>query len=94
CHLNCLVQLSKLLQQFLKDTATKVLEWSPDPIENLWRVLKGNVHVQKPCNLDQLEQFVLKEWAKILQETCANLVQNYFKRLLSVMAQKGYIIDY
>lgn len=90
---------SKLVQQFLKDTKTKVLEWpaqSPDlnPIENLWRVLKVNVHARKPRNLDQLEQFAMEEWAKIPQETCANLVKNYSKRLLSVVAQKGYTIDY
>lgn len=90
---------SKLVQKFLKDTKTNVLEWpaqSPDlnPIENLWRVLKVNVHARKPCNLDQLEQFAMEEWAKIPQETCANLVKNYSKRLLSVVAQKGHTIDY
>ena len=90
---------SKLVQKFLKDTKTKVLEWpaqSPDlnPIENLWRVLKVNVHARKPRNLDQLEQFAMEEWDKIPQETCANLVKNYSKRLLSVVAQKGYTIDY
>ena len=53
-----------------------------------------NVHARKPRNLDQLEQFAMEEWAKIPQETCANLVKNYSKRLLSVVAQKGYTIDY
>ena len=90
---------SKLVQQFLNDTKTKVLEWpaqNPDfnPIENLWWVLKVNVHTRKPRNLDQLEQSAMEEWAKIPQETCANLVKNYSKRLLSVVAQKGYTIDY
>uniref|UniRef100_A0A3Q4N943 Transposase Tc1-like domain-containing protein n=1 Tax=Neolamprologus brichardi TaxID=32507 RepID=A0A3Q4N943_NEOBR len=36
-----------------------------------------------PFNLEQLEQF-----------TCANLVKTYSKRLLSVVAQKRYSIDY
>ena len=90
---------SKLVQQFLKDTKTKVLEWpaqSPDlnPIEHLWQVLKVNVHARKSRNLDQLEQFAMEEWATIPQETCANLVKNYSKRSLSVVAQKGSTIDY
>ncbi|KAJ4920159.1 hypothetical protein JOQ06_026273 [Pogonophryne albipinna] len=84
---------SNLVQQFLKDTKTKVLEWpaqSPDlkPIE-ICRVLKVNVHARRPRNLDQLEQFAMEEWAKFPQETCANLVKNYSERLLSVVAQKG-----
>lgn len=90
---------SKIVQQYFKDTKTNVIEWpaqSPDlnPIENLWQVLKKNVHARKPCNLGQLEQFAMEEWAKIPQETCANLVKNYSKRLLSVVGQKGYTIDY
>lgn len=67
----------KLVQQFLKDTKTKILEWPAqssdlNPIENLWQVLKVNVHARKPHILDQLEQFEMEEWAKIPQETCAN----------------------
>lgn len=90
--------ISKLVQQFLKDTKTKVLEWpsqSPDlnPIENLWRVLKVNFHARKRCNLKQLEQFAIDEWPKIPQENCANLGKNYSKSLLSVVAQKGYTIN-
>lgn len=84
---------------FLKDTKIKVLEWpsqSPDlnPIENLWRELKVRVHARRPSNLHDLEQFAKEEWAKIPQETCANLVRNYQKRLLSVLDQKRYAIDY
>lgn len=90
---------SKLVKDFLKHTKIKVLEWpsqSPDlnPIENLWRVLKVRVHARRPSNLQDLEQFAKEEWAKIPQETCANLVTNYQKRLLSVLDQKGYTIDY
>lgn len=35
--------------------------------------------------MDELEQFAKVEWAKIPQETCANLVRNYSKGLLSVV---------
>ena len=64
----------------------------PQSSIHLWRVLKVNVHARKPHNLDQLKQFAIEEWAKTPQETCAILVKNYSKRLLSVVAQKGYTI--
>lgn len=50
--------------------------------------------LENPLYLDELEQFAMVEWAMIPQETRANLVRNYTKRLLSFANQKGYSIDY
>lgn len=54
-------------RRFFKDTTIKVLEWlsqSTDPNPKLWQELKVNFNAQEPCNLDELEQFSMEEWAK------------------------------
>ncbi|KAI4872079.1 hypothetical protein NFI96_008296 [Prochilodus magdalenae] len=82
------------LKSGLRRKHLKVLEWpsqSPDlnPIENLWRELKVRVAQRQPRNLKALEEICMEEWAKIPAAVCANLVKNYRKRLISVIANKG-----
>ena len=53
---------------WIKGKILNVLEWpsqSPDlnPIENLRYDLKIAVHQRNPCNLKELEQFCLEQWA-------------------------------
>ena len=77
----------------------KVLEWSsqsPDlnPIENLWRELKVRVAQQQFQNITALEELYMEEWAKIPAAVCANLVKNYRKRMISVIANKGFCTKY
>ncbi|KAI4881198.1 hypothetical protein NFI96_001860 [Prochilodus magdalenae] len=77
----------------------KVLQWpsqSPDlnPIKNLWKVLKIKVHMRCPKNLDDLEKICREEWAKITPETCAGLIRSYKKRLIAVIANKGFSTKY
>lgn len=90
---------AKVVKNWLVDNNINVLQWpsqSPDlnPIENLWRVLKIRVMARRPSNLKELELIAKDEWAKIPVETCKNLVSNYRKRLIAVIASKGYSINY
>ncbi len=90
---------AKATKEWLKKKHIKVLEWpsqSPDlnPIENLWRELKVRVAKHQPRNLNDLERICKEEWDKIPPEMCANLVDNYKKRLTSVIANKGFATKY
>lgn len=90
---------ARATKEWLRRKHLKVLEWpsqSPDlnPIENLWRELKVRVAQRQPRNLKALEEICMEEWAKIPAAMCANLVKNYRKRLISVIANKGFCTKY
>ena len=54
----------------------------------------SRVHARKLSNLQQLEQFAKDKLANIPQDRCLQLVANYPTRLLVVIQQKGYTINY
>uniref|UniRef100_A0A8C7JWT5 Transposase n=1 Tax=Oncorhynchus kisutch TaxID=8019 RepID=A0A8C7JWT5_ONCKI len=89
---------ARATKERLRKKHLKVLEWpsqSPDlnPIENLWRELKVRIAQRQPRNLKDLE-VCIEEWAKIPAAVCANLVKNYRKRMISVIANKCFCTKY
>ncbi len=77
--------MAKATKEWLKKKHIKVLEW-PSQSSDL-----NPIHLVKhrPHNLNVLERICIEEWDKIPPEMCANLVANYKKRLISVIANKG-----
>lgn len=68
-------QTSKVAMEWLNQVRIRVLEWpsqSPDfkPIENMWSMLKKQLHVRKPSNLTELHWLCQEEWSKIQPEAC------------------------
>uniref|UniRef100_A0AAY5KGU3 Transposase Tc1-like domain-containing protein n=1 Tax=Esox lucius TaxID=8010 RepID=A0AAY5KGU3_ESOLU len=90
---------ARATKEWLRKKHFKVLKWpsqSPDlnPVKNLWRELKVRIAQRQPRNLKDLEKVCMEEWAKIPAAVCANLVKNYRKRMISVIANKGFCTKY
>ncbi|KAF2352617.1 Transposase Tc1-like [Trinorchestia longiramus] len=72
------------------------LNQSPDmnPIENVWRELKLKIQKKGPNNITELKVIRVEEWNKIMPQTCKRLVVNYYKRLETIINNKGYVTKY
>ena len=89
---------ARATKEWLRKKHLNVVEWpsqSPDlnPIENLCRE-KVCIAQRQPQNLKDLEKICMEEWDKIPAAVCANLVKNYRKHLISVIANKCLCTKY
>ena len=90
---------AKLTKEWLHLRNVNVLEWpaqSPDlnPIENLWKMLKIQVHNRNPRSLEELKTFCHEEWAQINPMICRKLTDGYKARLKAVLANGGFGTKY
>ncbi|KAK6292237.1 hypothetical protein J4Q44_G00380220 [Coregonus suidteri] len=79
---------------YLADVFSKLNNLNLTLQEHLWRELKVRIAQRQPRNLKDLEKVCMEEWAKIPAAVCANLVKTYRKRMISVIANKGFCTKY
>ncbi len=64
------------------------MDW-PNPIENLWGILKRKVEERKVSSIHQLRDVVMEEWKRTPVATCEILVNSMPKRVKAVLENKG-----
>ena len=61
----------------------------PNPIENLWSILKRQVDKQNPTKSVKLQALIMQEWAAISQDVAQKLIDSMPGRIAEVLKNKG-----
>ena len=91
---------SKATKKFLDHHKICILsDWPPqfpdlNIIENLWQVLKGNVHKQSQSNSVDLWSIIQDEWLKIPEDYIIKLYKSIPRRLDAAIHEKGLHTKY
>ncbi len=64
------------------------LAW-PEPIENLWGIVKRKMRDTRPNNADDLKATVKETWASIPPQQCHKLITSMPRRIEAVIKAKG-----
>nr|CAH7739819.1 unnamed protein product [Callosobruchus chinensis] len=74
-HGNTRLHTARIIQQYLNDVDTDVLEWpissDANPIEHVWDMLGRRIRTRNPIalSLNELQYAVLDEWDLISQKS-------------------------
>jgi transposase len=70
--------------------------YSPDlnPIENLWAYLKRRIESRFPKDIEELQEFLLEEWANIDPNLTQCLSDSMIQRCAAVEASGGFMTKY
>lgn len=95
-HDNARPHIARIVQDYLRDTGTHVMEWparSPDlnPIEHVWDTLQQRLSGRRMVirTLQQLEAVLVEEWQNIPQAYIANLYARMPHRMEAVIQARG-----
>lgn len=92
--------LRKKQKTFIKNNKIKCIEfpsYSPDlnPIENVFSVLKTNIHKRKTdIENDNFSEIIVDEWNKLDQNMIRNIINSIPSRLEKIILSKGEYINY
>ncbi len=90
---------AKSTKSWLNDHGVGVLDWpanspDPNPIENLWGIVKRKMRIKRPKNADELKATVKETWASILPQQCHKLITSMPRRIEAVIKAKEAPIAY
>lgn len=100
-HDNSSIHTARIVKDFLRKSAFKVLEWPPNspdlnPIENLWADISRKLeeYPDSPKNLDELWQRFEDIWTNTSIDYLHSLYESMPKRIRSLYENKGGHIAY
>ncbi len=81
-------------KSWLNDHGVGVLDWpanspDPNPIDNLWGIVKRKMRNKRPKNADELKATVKETWASIPPQQCHKLITSMPRRIEAVTKAKG-----
>lgn len=90
---------SQIVKKWKDDNKINSLDWpsnSPDlnPIENIWALLKHKLNKKISKNIAELEKNIILCWNEINDTHIKNTINSMNKRILKVIENKGYTINY
>lgn len=95
-HDNARAHTAMIVRDYFQEVGIPIMRWparSPDlnPIEHLWDQLKRQVRSRNPAptTLQELEEAVIEEWARIPQEEALKLVRSMQERMEAVIRARG-----
>jgi DDE superfamily endonuclease len=98
---NLPIHTAKLTRNWMKLQGLELLQWpaqSPDlnPIENIWKILKGNIRHRYPLpwTREELKAALVEEWNKLDAAVFTNITNSMSTRITEVIANKGYAYSY
>ncbi len=85
---------AKSTKSWINDHGVGVLDWpenspDPNPIENLWGIVKRKKRNKRPKNADELKATVKETWASIPPQQCHKLITSMPRRIEAVIKAKG-----